>query len=280
MDFSLDINKQKLVFTKPIIMGIMNVTPDSFYDGGMFITEECILTQVGNMIDNGASIIDIGAVSTRPGAEEISAEQELDRLLKIQQVIIKNFPDAIISIDTFRSQVAKTVIENGAHIINDISGGSFDNKMFDVIAKYKVPYIMMHIQGTPKNMQQHPYYKNVVKEIKLFFEQQIAKLKLLGVAKNIIIDPGFGFGKTLEHNYQLLYHLKSFRELGFPILAGISRKSMINSLINTNPQDALNGTSVLNTIALLNGANILRVHDVKEAVEAIRLIEFYKDTNI
>ena len=165
MDFSLDINKQKLVFTKPIIMGIMNVTPDSFYDGGMFITEESILTQVGNMIDNGATIIDIGAVSTRPGAEEISAEQELDRLLKIQQVIIKNFPDTIISIDTFRSQVAKTVIENGAHIINDISGGSFDNKMFDVIAKYKVPYIMMHIQGTPKNMQQHPYYKNVVKEI-------------------------------------------------------------------------------------------------------------------
>jgi len=234
---------------------------------------------VEKMIIDGASIIDIGAVSTRPGAIGISEERELARLLEIQNLIIHHFPDIILSVDTYRSQIAKTVLENGAHIINDISGGTFDNKMFEVIAKYQVPYILVHIQGTPKNMQQNPQYENVVDEINLFFQQQIAKLNQLGITNNIILDPGFGFGKTLEHNYKLLHHLNSFKELGHPILAGVSRKSMINKILNTKPQDALNGTTVINTIALLNGANILRVHDVKEAVEAIQLVEFHNHTN-
>jgi len=279
MEFTLDIKDRNLVLSKPIIMGILNITPDSFFDGGRYSTEESILLQVGKMIDDGASIIDIGAVSTRPGAEEISIEHELERLHKVLLIIIKRFPDVIISIDTYRSQVAKTVIENGAHIINDISGGLFDNNMIQVIAKYKVPFIIMHIQGTPENMQHNPEYKDVVKEVKLFFDHQKEKLKQLGVTKNIILDPGFGFGKTLEHNNELLFHLKSFKDMGYPVLAGISRKSMINNVLKTKPQNALNGTTVLNTIALLNGANILRVHDVKEAKEAIGLVEFYKDIN-
>lgn len=280
MKFSLRINNKIKVFTKPIIMGILNVTPDSFYDGGRFDSEEKILEHVQLMITEGAGIIDIGAASTKPGAKEIPEEIELEKLLKTQQTILHHFPDITLSIDTFRSRVAKTLIENGAHMINDISGGSFDNKMFEVIAEYHIPYILMHIQGTPKNMQQNPHYGNVVNEIKLFFQHQLAKLNQLGVNSNIILDPGFGFGKTLEHNYQLLYHLNSFKDLGYPIVAGVSRKSMINKVLETKPHDALNGTTVLNTIALLNGANILRVHDVIEAAEAIQLIQFYNQKNI
>lgn len=260
-------------------MGILNATPDSFYDGGKFVSDRDILQQVEKMIDDGANIIDIGAVSTRPGAKEISENEELERLLRVLNLITLHYPDVIISIDTYNSRIAKSVIENGAHIINDISGGTFDSKMFEVIAKYEVPYVIMHIQGTPKNMQQNPQYQNVVNDILGFFEQQIAKLKEIGITKNIIIDPGFGFGKSLEHNYELLHHLASFAEMGFPVLAGISRKSMINKLLKTKPQDALNGTTVLNTVALLNGANIIRAHDVKEAVEAIKLVEFYNHTN-
>ena len=279
MDFPLNINNKEQVFSKPIIMGILNLTTDSFYDGGKLGSEKKILLHVEKMISEGASIIDIGAISTRPGAEEIPEEQEFEKLLKVQKSINKHFPDAILSVDTFRSQIAKTIIENGAHIINDISGGTYDKKMFEVIAKYHVPYILMHIQGTPKSMQQNPQYDDVVNEIKLFFEQQLAKLAQLGVTNNIILDPGFGFGKTLEHNYKLLHHLNSFKELGHPILAGISRKSMINKILNIKPQSALNGTTILNTIALMNGANILRVHDVKEASEAIKIVEFYNHTN-
>lgn len=260
-------------------MGILNATPDSFYDGGKYKSEKEVLIQVEKMIRDGVGIIDIGAVSTRPGAEEISKNEELERLLRVLNSITKHFTDVIISIDTYNSQIAKTVIENGAHIINDISGGTFDNKMFEVISHHQVPYIMMHIKGTPKNMQQNPQYENVVNDIKLFFEQQITKLKQFGKAKNIILDPGFGFGKSLEHNYELLYHLSSFTEMGFPVLAGISRKSMINKVLKTEPHDSLNGSTVLHTIALLNGANILRVHDVNEAVEAIKLVELYNDTN-
>ena len=279
MEITLEIKDKKLIFTKPIIMGILNITPDSFYDGGKFNSEKDIRIHTEKMIADGAIIIDIGATSTRPGAEEITEEQELERLLMALNLITNNFPDTLISVDTYRSYIAKTVIREGAHIINDISGGSFDSKMFEVIAKHKVPYIMMHTQGTPKNMQQNPQYNNVVTEIKLFFQHQIAKLKQLGVNKNIILDPGFGFGKTLKHNYKLLYHLKSFADLGYPLLTGISRKSMINKVLKTKPQYALNGTSILNTIALLNGANILRVHDVKEASEAIKLVEYYNHTN-
>ncbi len=279
MEFTLKINNKKLVFIKPIIMGILNVNPDSFYDGGKFNSEKDILLHVEKMIGEGATIIDIGAASTRPGAEEITEKQELERLLKVLNLISLNFPDTIISVDTYRSFIARKVIENGAHIINDISGGTFDTNMFEVIAEQQVPYIMMHIQGTPKNMQQNPQYENVVNEIKLFFQHQLTKLKQLGVTKNIILDPGFGFGKTLEHNYELLYHLNSFKDLGYSIMAGVSRKSMINKVLKIKPQNALNGTTILNTIALLNGVNILRVHDVKEAAESIKLVEFYNQTN-
>lgn len=279
LEFVLDINNNKQVFTKPIVMGILNVTPDSFYDGGKFNSDDDILSQVEKMIGDGANIIDIGATSTRPGSFEITELQELERLLKVLPLITHHFPETIISIDTYRSSVAKKVIESGAHIINDISGGSFDKEMFNIIAEYRVPYIMMHIKGKPQNMQLDPQYNNIVNEILQFFQLQLEKLKQLGVTNNIILDPGFGFGKSLEHNYKLLNHLKSLQELGLPIMVGVSRKSLINKILNTKPQNALNGTSILNTIALLNGANILRVHDVKEAVEAIKLVEFYKYTN-
>lgn len=279
MNFSLSINQKEQFFSKPIIMGILNVTPDSFYDGGKYHSEKNLLLHVDKMITEGATIIDIGAISTKPGAEEISEEKELEKLLQSLSSITTHFPDAIISVDTYRSKIAKAVIENGAHIINDISGGTFDDNMFNVVAEYHLPYIMMHIQGTPKNMQENPSYGNVVIEIKQFFRQQIAKLNQLGVTKNIILDPGFGFGKTLEHNYKLLQQLRSFEDIGYPILAGVSRKSMINKVLKSNPQKALNGTTVLNTIALMNGANILRVHDVKEAMEAINLVEFYNHSN-
>lgn len=279
MNFSLSINQKEQFFSKPIIMGILNVTPDSFYDGGKYHSEKDLLLHVDKMITEGATIIDIGAISTKPGAEEISEEKELEKLLLSLSSIATHFPDAIISVDTYRSKIAKAVIENGAHIINDISGGTFDDNMFNVVAENHLPYIMMHIQGTPKNMQKNPSYGNVVKEIKQFFRQQITKLNKLGVTKNIILDPGFGFGKTLEHNYKLLQQLRSFEDIGYPILAGVSRKSMINKVLKSNPQKALNGTTVLNTIALMNGANILRVHDVKEAMEAINLVEFYNHSN-
>lgn len=279
MNFSLSINQKEQFFSKPIIMGILNVTPDSFYDGGKYHSEKDLLLHVDKMITEGATIIDIGAISTKPGAEEISEEKELEKLLQALSSITTHFPDAIISVDTYRSKIAKAVIENGAHIINDISGGTFDDNMFNVVAENHLPYIMMHIQGTPKNMQKNPSYGNVVKEIKQFFRQQITKLNKLGVTKNIILDPGFGFGKTLEHNYKLLQQLRSFEDIGYPILAGVSRKSMINKVLKSNPQKALNGTTVLNTIALMNGANILRVHDVKEAMEAINLVEFYNHSN-
>ena len=279
MEFTLEINDKKLIFNKPVVMGILNVTPDSFYDGGRYNSEKDILLHVEKMINEGATIIDIGAASSRPGAEEISEKQELERLLKVLDLITIRFPDTIISVDTYRSFIARTVIEKGAHIINDISGGIFDTKMFEVIAECKVPYIIMHIRGTPKNMQHNPQYEDVVNDIKLFFQQQVAKLKQLGVTNNIIIDPGFGFGKTPQHNYELLFRLTSFKDLGYPVMAGVSRKSMISKILKTKPENALNGTTVLNTIALLNGADILRVHDVKEASEAIELVEFYSYTN-
>lgn len=279
LKFSLTINRKEQVFSKPIVIGILNVTIDSFYDGGKYQSEKNILIHVEDMIVEGATIIDIGAISTKPGAKEISEEQELEKLIQTLSLIARHFPDIIISVDTYRSNIAEIAVKSGAHIINDISGGTFDDNMFDVIAKYQLPYIMMHIQGTPKDMQKNPKYEKVVEEIKLFFEQQISKLNRLGMTKNIILDPGFGFGKTLEHNYKLLGHLRAYRNMGYPVLAGVSRKSMINKVLKTIPQNALNGTTVLNTIALLNGANILRVHDVKEAMEAIKLIEIYEHSN-
>ena len=272
------INKacEVLSVNNPIVMGILNITPDSFYDGGTLKTDTDILFRVEKMLSEGAAIIDIGAISTRPGANEVSESEELNRLTPVIDLISKKIPGTILSIDTYRSNIAKRAIETGAHIINDISGGNLDPKMFETIATLKVPYIMMHMQGTPATMQQNPQYTDVVEDILDFFKVQINKLKSLGVTDNIVLDPGFGFGKTVEHNFQILKSLQRFSETGFPVLAGLSRKSMVNKVIGTMPENALNGTTALNVLALLNGASILRVHDVKEAVQAIKLVNFYK----
>ena len=256
-------------------MGILNVTPDSFFDGGRYSNEADIVRKVNAMEYNGVNIVDIGGYSTRPGAEHISEDQELKRVIPIVSLIKSNFPNLIISVDTFRAKVAKNAIEVGADMINDISGGTLDDQLFEVIAEFKAPYVLMHIKGTPKNMQTNPTYSNVVEEVKEYFSKKIEQLKKLGVS-DIILDPGFGFGKTVEHNYELLKNLDVFKSFDLPILAGISRKSMINKVINTTPEEALNGTTTLNTVALMNGANILRVHDVKEAKETIKLIKKLK----
>jgi dihydropteroate synthase len=273
--FSLNGAGWQIDLTTPVVMGILNITPDSFFDGGKFTESDTQLFQAEKMLNEGASIIDLGATSTRPGAGEVTEDEELNRVIPALQSLKKEFPQAIISVDTYRSKVAEIAIENGAHIINDISGGTIDDKMFQTIADLEVPYVLMHIKGTPKNMQNDPQYVDVVQEVKYFFKKQLRKLKNIGVTDNIILDPGFGFGKTLENNYELLKDLSSFTDMGCPILAGISRKSMINKVLNKTPDEALNGTTALNTIALLNSANILRVHDVKEAVEVVRLVEFY-----
>lgn len=271
-------NGKSLTFTKPLVMAIVNITPDSFYDGGKFDTVADVLNDIEEKLKLGADIIDIGAASSRPNAIEISEAEEWKRLLPILSEAKKQFPKTFISIDTYRSNIVKKSAECGADIINDISGGNIDVEMFGTVAKIGIPYILMHMQGTPQTMQLNPIYTNVVSEIKSEFEQKIAALKQLKFSK-LILDVGFGFGKTTEHNYQLLKHLSDFNNLGFPVLAGLSRKSMINKVIGTNPVTALNGTTALNTIALLNGASILRVHDVPEAKQAIELVEFYKKTN-
>ena len=237
------------VNASPLIMGILNVTPDSFFDGGKYTTEEDWLEKTRSMIGEGADIIDIGACSTRPGAKVISESEEAERLIKVIVSVREKFPEVIISADTFRGSVAEKAIVAGANIINDISGGTMDEQMFDVVAKLNVPYILMHIQGTPQTMQENPSYKDVTKEVFNFFKNQLEKLKKKNFDK-VILDPGFGFGKTVEHNYRLLKNLPDFYELNCPILAGVSRKSMINKLLDISSKDALNGTAVLNTIAL------------------------------
>ncbi len=261
--------------SSPKVMGILNITPDSFYDGGKYTTDKIILNQVEKMISEGCDIFDIGAYSSRPGADDVSEDQELNRLTNTLKLIRKKFPEIIISVDTFRSAIAKTVVKDfEVDIINDISAGDFDTNMFQLIAELNVPYIIMHMQGTPGNMQMNPYYDNVVEEIIQYFSEKVNQLKLLGV-NDIIIDPGFGFGKTIEHNYQLLNHLDDFKLFELPVLVGVSRKSMIYKILDIQPKEALNGTTVVNTMALVGGANILRVHDVKEANEAIKLFEQY-----
>lgn len=272
---SINCRGKLLNLESPIVMGILNVTPDSFYDGGKYTSDSAIIKQAEKILSEGARIIDLGAVSTRPGAKEVSAEEEEERLLPVIKVIVNKFPEAIISVDTWRASIAEKAIDSGASIINDISGGIFDNEMFKTIARVNVPYIMMHTKGTPDVMQIEPTYENIVKEISKFFAQQIEKLRLLGV-NDIIIDPGFGFGKTLEHNYLLMKQLDYFGFFELPILVGVSRKSMIHKLLDIKPEKALNGTTVLNTTALLKGAKILRVHDVKEAVEVVKIVEKYK----
>ncbi|HSH50244.1 MAG TPA: dihydropteroate synthase [Bacteroidales bacterium] len=262
-----------LDLSNPRIMGILNITPDSFYDGGKYTTHTQIIDRAHQMINEGCDILDIGAYSSRPRAKNISEKEEIDRLSPIIELIRKHFPDIILSIDTFRAGVAEHVIQNfRVQIINDISAGDMDTRMFEVVAKHQVAYIMMHMQGTPQNMQKNPKYDNVVKEVIAYFAKKTEELKLLGI-HDLIIDPGFGFGKTIEHNYQLLKHLNDFKIFELPILAGLSRKSMICKLLNCLPSKALTGTSVLNTLALTGGANILRVHDVKEAKETILLTQ-------
>ena len=255
----------------PKIMGILNITPDSFFDGGKYKNESDIVSQVEKMLSEGATFIDIGAYSSRPGAKHISEEEELQRILPVVDLLVNKFPEIIISIDTFRSKVAKETINAGAAIINDISAGQMDENMFSTVAKLQVPYIIMHMQGTPQNMQENPQYENVTTEVIKFFADQLFKLHQLKV-NDVIIDPGFGFGKTLEHNYELLKNLSLFKNLDVPILAGISRKSMLYKPLGISANKALNATTSANTIALLNGANILRVHDVKEAMEAIKIV--------
>jgi len=252
------------------VMGILNLTPDSFFDGGKLKTGDDILEKVNQMINDGASMVDLGAQSTRPGASTINAEIEWSRLAGPLVLLRKNFPETIFSVDTFYAEVAEKATGEGADFINDVSGGTIDGKMFETIARLGVPYVLMHMQGNPQTMQQNPHYKDVVKEVINYFTEQILKLVELGIP-DIIIDPGFGFGKTVEHNFELLSHLELFKIFDRPLLTGFSRKSMINKVIGTKAENALNGTTVLNTIALQKGANILRVHDVKEAVEAIKL---------
>lgn len=264
-----------LVFNTPLVMGILNLTPDSFYDGGKYETHKQQALQTEKMLREGAAIIDVGAISTRPGAVAISEEEELKRLLAPLKQLVRLFPEAVFSVDTYRSEVARQCVENGAHLVNDISGGTLDKKMFETIGDLGVPYVLMHIHGTPQNMQDEPIATGAVKQIAGFFGEQVNKLKAAKV-RDIILDPGLGFGKTPECNYALLKHLEELRIDNLPLMAGISRKSMVNKVIGTKPAAALNGSTVLHTIALLNGANILRVHDVKEAVEAIKIVSYYK----
>lgn len=261
---------QLIDLASPKVMGILNVTPNSFFDGGKYKTESVILSQVGKMLSDGATFIDIGAYSSKPSAEFVSEKEELQRIVPIVQLILEKFPETLISIDTFRSEVAKACLENGAAIINDISAGNLDHKILETIAKYDVPYIMMHMRGTPQIMQTMTNYENIVKEILFYFSERVAKARSYGI-NDVVIDPGFGFAKTVEQNYEILQKLGLFEMLELPLLVGFSRKSMIYKTLNSNAQEALNGTSVLNTIALTKGAKILRVHDVKEAMECVTL---------
>lgn len=276
---SLQIGGKLLDLSKPLIMGILNITTDSFYSGSRVSTPAMWMDAASRMLAEGAAILDIGAASSRPGAESISEEEELLRIIPVVKELSSAFPGAILSIDTFRSSIAEKAIKAGAHMINDISAGELDDKMFDTIADLGVPYIMMHMQGKPKNMQASPKYNDVVGDIKSYFEQRLDKLFRHGTV-NVLLDPGFGFGKTLAHNYEILKRLNEISSLGFPIVAGLSRKSMIYKVLESSPEDALNGTTVLNTLALLNGANILRVHDVREAMETIKLIGAYNNPSV
>jgi dihydropteroate synthase len=263
--------KGKIVdLSTPKVMGILNITPNSFYDGGKFDCEKSISSQVEKMIAEGADFIDIGGYSSKPNAEIVSEKEEIDRIIPVVELIVKNYPETIISIDTFRSEVARIGIENGASIINDISAGSLDNKMMETVAKYGVPYIMMHLKGNPQTMQSLTNYDNIIKEMLFYFSEKVALARSFGI-KDLIIDPGFGFAKTTEQNFEVLQKLDLFQMLESPILAGLSRKSMIYKTLNCSPEQALNGTTALNMFVLTKGAKILRVHDVKEAVECVKL---------
>ncbi len=273
--FASEAGDKLLTFDKALVMGIVNLTPDSFYDGGRYGSLKAVLQDVEEKIRQGVDVLDLGACSSRQGATELSEEEEWKRLEPALLEIRKQFPGCLISVDTFRAKIAEKSAAAGANMINDISGGNADAEMFKTVARLQLPYVLMHMQGTPKTMQVNPSYTDVVNEVRLFFEEKSETLKGLGF-KKIILDPGFGFGKTLEHNFLLLKQLQVFSNLGYPVLAGLSRKSMINAVLGTNPVTALNGTSVLNSIALMNGASMLRVHDVQEARQAIDLVSYYQ----
>lgn len=277
MMHTLNLRGKLYSLCEPKIMGILNVTPDSFYAESRTSNEEHIAARVQQLMDDGADMIDIGGYSSRPGADNVSPEEEMNRLRRGLRVVRRLYPEVPISVDTFRADVARMCVEEeGADIINDISGGMMDRQMFRTVARLGVPYILMHMQGTPDTMQQAPHYDNLRREVMLYFAERIDRLCQMG-AKDIIVDPGFGFGKTLEHNYELFHHLDDFNLFNLPLLVGISRKSMIYKLLGGTPQTSLNGTTVLNTIALMKGAHILRVHDVKEAVEAKRIVMEMKE---
>ncbi|MCB0564163.1 MAG: dihydropteroate synthase [Phaeodactylibacter sp.] len=267
---TLNCRGKLLSLEQPVVMGILNVTPDSFYDGGKYTRKDAILHQAEAMLAEGASIIDVGGMSSRPGAEIISVEEELKRVIPAIESLLRRFPDTIFSVDTVQSRVAREAVAAGAAIVNDISAGRFDEQMYEVTGKLGVPYILMHMQGAPENMQQQPVYEDVVREVLDFFIAEVGKLRQAGV-KDIILDPGFGFGKAVAHNYRLLREMHVFRILDYPLLAGLSRKSMINKVLGVSPAGALNGTTALHMVALQQGARILRVHDVLPAVETIKL---------
>ena len=270
--YTINVNGQLIDLSRPQVMGILNVTPDSFYSGSRKQTEWEIRERVEQIVNEGGQMIDIGAYSSRPGADDVSEEEEMRRLREGMKIVKELAPDMPTSVDTFRANVAKMCVEElGVGIINDISGGELDKDMFKTVAKLGVPYILMHMKGTPQTMQQAPHYDDLMKEVMMYFAEKVQKLRDLG-QKDIILDPGYGFAKTLDHNYQLLRQQEMLQVFDLPLLVGISRKSMIYRLLDTCPQEALNGTSVLNTIALQKGANILRVHDVKECVEVVKIV--------
>ncbi|MEE9349368.1 MAG: dihydropteroate synthase [Flavobacteriaceae bacterium] len=272
---SITCNGELIDLNTPKVMGILNLTPDSFFDGGKYSSEKKILKQTKKMLKDGATFIDIGAYSSRPNAKHITETEELNRLLPIIKLLIKTYPKILISVDTFRSKVADEVLKNGACMINDISGGNLDENIFSIIAKHQVPYVLMHMKGSPQTMQNSPNYNDIIIELENFFTEKINILKEFKI-DDIILDLGFGFGKTLEHNYSLLNNLEKFNALNYPILTGISRKSMLSNLLNSTPKKMKNATTIANTIALQKGTKILRVHDVKEAMECVKIVEFMK----
>lgn len=278
--YSINLHGHLMDLSVPKVMGILNVTPDSFFSSSRYMSEGGILQRVGQIIDEGANILDVGACSTRPGIKLVSEQEELVRLRLALHLIRKRWPDIPISVDTFRAKVAEAVVNDyGVDIINDISGGDMDPEMFSTVARLKVPYILMHMKGTPSSMQVNPQYEDMMTEICQYFSKRVADLRAMGI-NDIILDPGYGFGKTIENNFELLRRLQEFELFDMPILVGISRKSMIFKYLGTSPEESLNGTSVLNTMALLGGAHFIRVHDVKEAVECVKLVQIYKTAGL
>lgn len=272
----INVNGSLLDLSTPCVMGILNLTPDSFYEGSRLQTEAAIARRVEQILEEGGGVIDVGAYSSRPGAGYVSPQEERERLRTGLAVLRQVRPDAVVSVDTFRADIARMCVEEyGVAMVNDIAAGEMDKEMFRTMADLNVPYIMMHMQGTPRDMQRHPHYDNLLKEVFLYFARKVQQLRDRGV-KDIILDPGFGFGKTMEHNYELLANLEEFRIFKLPLLAGVSRKSMIYRLLGITPQESLNGTTALDTICLLKGADILRVHDVREAVETVKIVEAMK----